>query len=1147
MIMNIDDLERWLQRILGIGEIPFLGLYTKFLNNKVRETYKNKLINSRYPLDQYIVYLESWPAVSLIYLTLHVCEGFGQHGTFEVYPFIHSALNLNSLTTPQKENLWKAYRRACLKLGLSVSTRHSGSNYMVEEYLRQSGVPISYVNDLTGKMLRYANIAGIPDDDDPAAIRRWQDGLATRLLPPFSKVAQRGIATDDTGFYVRLFLRLLEKPADKDKAMSDFEVKMSDEIQAHKSKVKDVLRKKGKSLGIPQLLWRDNRLGVELPPGDGFSWGITVGDNKTDYLGQIESRFVPIDEALPVSVEVSDSSGRRITPVTPLWEDTRDNRLLVFAASGAFIRAGKLNSGEILSLEPGEYQLLLRFVPDEMEENVESIRREPSLYGMPLLLEPAEKLVLRRGPALLTIQADAKPLMMWEGQNIRGVRGNELYCGTDLNLKVMLPNEFLSEGSHYYIRLSSSLEENPITIRITDELSGVVSISDQIKSASWKPGVTRILAELCRIDMQRPLLRSSVITWIGLNNAESRSRFNYTAYPSNVLLDECDNLLENRDKSFFSYRNEDNRFFRMVFDLGNEKRFIFTSSVPGIFLQLREYSETSVTEKLLKKGGTVTVAWNSRSEIEIYSTSNGILRFGKFSKRIDFNNCGSKRLPLSGLVEYLGPDADTLEFVDATTGYSEDLLHIVSPHEILKFSISRKNNQYHILFALTQEVTEVSLHATDLFSGRTETLVMRCNSSFERLDSGINGWLTCESDLKHDIRISLDTWPDGVWVLDLEAKINGRWGHFSNSRGDRYSSGFIVIDGVVTTNVLTSLSTLDSLDPDARFDILKRAHQKVLLCYAKESWDQLKWIETLWQELLIYFEKRYEYAAAIIALSEQPTPEEFSCTWIPIFSPTVRNPGLYALSADRYNRKTPGNASLLLKTLAVMARMDKGLLRLLSINVMNQIFAVGYANIHQMMQGMEPQNFSMKNYRDAMKGHDLSERMKLLSEDDWTPGEGDYLGSLHYRFSLASLQQRYHETMAGNDLRRPKALFICRTMRNYHIQGIPSVLDGSLNHIGYICGVDADELTEEQETISEICLFLSHFAKVCRWEARNQGALNTFISKVKQAIEHETLYEPVLGFILHIGKDIFSFYLMLWEAIMISEYDAIERMPDVRK
>ena len=145
---KVEGIDRYLQRILTMSDMPFLGLYNKILDQNVRKSFKIKLSQSSDPLNQYLVYLNSWPAISLIYLTLHVCEGYGTRGTFEVYPFIQEALQLKkSLTTPQKEMLWREYRKTCLKLGLSISSRLSGVNYMVEEYLRQSGVPLLFVAD----------------------------------------------------------------------------------------------------------------------------------------------------------------------------------------------------------------------------------------------------------------------------------------------------------------------------------------------------------------------------------------------------------------------------------------------------------------------------------------------------------------------------------------------------------------------------------------------------------------------------------------------------------------------------------------------------------------------------------------------------------------------------------------------------------------------------------------------------------------------------------------------------------------------------------------------------------------------------------------------------------------------------------------
>ena len=203
-------------------------------------------------------------------------------------------------------------------------------------------------------MLRYAQLAGIPDDDDPTSIRRWQDGLCMRLLPPFSKIAQRSVLMDDTGFYVRQFIRFLENPADPERALSDLEVMMSSTIHQQNLNIAEVLVKKGRSLSIPQIKWQDNQLGLELPPGDGLSWEITVSDKTTAYSGQKESRFVPFDVDLPSFVEVSDSSGFIKNHKTMLWEDEKNNRLLLFSDMGTFVKASKLNFDGPLFIEPGK-------------------------------------------------------------------------------------------------------------------------------------------------------------------------------------------------------------------------------------------------------------------------------------------------------------------------------------------------------------------------------------------------------------------------------------------------------------------------------------------------------------------------------------------------------------------------------------------------------------------------------------------------------------------------------------------------------------------------------------------------------------------------------------------------------------------------
>lgn len=1149
--INLDRLERLFRLSIQTGYAPFLGLQKSLFEPAIRKTVREKLLQSRDPLAAYLACLAKWPAVFLSYLTIYVAEGFGEHGTFEVYPFIEKALTLHGFSLQQKDKLWKTYRNHCVNLGLSVSSRRSGANFMVDEYLRQAGVPLKYVPELTDKMLRYANGVGLPDEDDPSAIRLWQQGLCERLTMPFPRTVRKAVEADDTSYYVLLFLKLLEQPANESGA-EDFETLMSRAIHGQEERARRISQQKGQGIGIPQVVWRDQQLGVELPPGESHSWRITTGNAAAEFHGTLESRFVPFDQELPAEVQIDHGHGR-VSRKFPLWEDGRNNRLLIFSSEGTLVEGTRLGAEKSVTLEPGNYQLVSRFIPDGMDGNAEELRNDPALYALTIFLEPGQQLKLTRGPASVTFIADSKPLLVWEGESVRGVRGHEIFCSTGTHLKVMIPSELMLGGeAKYLVRLNPGSLGESLEIPVESSVEGHLNIDIAAVCRQWKPGVTRLLAEIQRRDVQRASFRSAIYLWNGLQRVENRTRFFCAKLPGNLDYGESDNLLVNNEKSFLTYRNDDNRFFRMVFGLGDNKRLTFTSVVPGVFMQLKDYAESHLTERSLKKGSTLSFAWNSRSLLEIFSTTNGILRLGEFQKKIDFSTCGCKRLPLSGLVEYLGPMADTLQLVDEETGYAEDLLRLVAPHEVLNFSMTKKSNQHRILFALAQEASAVSMTATDALSGRTESLLLGCNRAFERGASGVNGWLTCECDgesglHKHELRIMLDGWPNGAWVLDLDANINGRWGGFSNARGDVYSSGFVIVDGTLCSSPSCFFADLATLELADKLEILQRIHEKLLCCYALESWNELRWLESLWQTLLEEFDKKEEFAPQLIALAEETAPEGASCSWVPMLSVSSRYPWLYALPARCYQGISPKSNSLFVKCLTTMSSIKYGLLTMIKESVLHQIFAFGFANAHLIEQGKEPHQFNMQRYELALKMQDLTERLRLLREDDWQPGEGDYLGALHYLYAMEKLKQFYLDTLPGNDYRRGKALYLCRTLHHYPLDGLPTHLGNGMSYLHFLTNAPEEEFSVDEENVLLISQFLSLLARVCRWETRGRGSLEQFLAKARQIVADNSQFESILGYLLYIGRDVFGFYLLLWEAILTADYNIGEIRNYVRK
>jgi hypothetical protein len=364
--------------------------------------------------------------------------------------------------------------------------------------------------------------------------------------------------------------------------------------------------------------------------------------------------------------------------------------------------------------------------------------------------------------------------------------------------------------------------------------------------------------------------------------------------------------------------------------------------------------------------------------------------------------------------------------------------------------------------------------------------------------------------------------------------MNGRWGKFSNARGDKFSAGFVMSDGTIFTNTLAIDEDCQGMDTDDKMKVFQRVNERMLSCYALESWKYLNWIEDLWHGLLDELRGQADYASALLSFSEQPTPEETSYSWVPIHTISAYCPELYALPA-RYFSEIPNTASLFIKCLSTMSRMQHGLLPLFHEAILHQIFALGYQNVHEIMQGTEPYQFNMRTYKDALKQNDLTDRMRLLKQDDWLPGDGDYLGALHYLYALGKLEQGYQDTLTSNEHRRGKALFLCRTLQHCPIPGFPTHLESGMKHLGYF--TDDDNLQILQRFIMEISQFLSLFARICRWETRSSGCLEHFITQAKNIVGDSNQFESVFGYLLYIGKEIFGFYLLLWEAVLRTDYN----------
>ena len=145
---RLNQLEKEVIKAIRESDAPFLGLLGEAFTGDARDA-MDKAIAANPTLAGYVARLESHPAMFAVNLVWHVMHGMGQDGIFSLYPHIIKALGMNrELNQSEREPLWHAFRRTLLLLGLEPSARTSGTHFMVDEYVRQAGVPLPFVDDL---------------------------------------------------------------------------------------------------------------------------------------------------------------------------------------------------------------------------------------------------------------------------------------------------------------------------------------------------------------------------------------------------------------------------------------------------------------------------------------------------------------------------------------------------------------------------------------------------------------------------------------------------------------------------------------------------------------------------------------------------------------------------------------------------------------------------------------------------------------------------------------------------------------------------------------------------------------------------------------------------------------------------------------
>lgn len=1132
-LQTISVAEEQLRLRIKGSDVPFLGLLRDFLSPAIRTTIE-LLTLGRPTVEHYREYLSRYPALFSVNLTAHIMEGMGQDGHFDLYTHVERAIGTDKgLTQSERESLWAAFRKAILFLGFEVSPKKSGNHYMATEYLRQVGVPVAFADDLAERMLAFARRVGVPDQDDPEAIKSWQQALHALLNPPFSVTARKGVTLDTEGYYTQLFLRVYHCEGHFDEHSNAIERAMAQAFQKQKLDDRGRLRR----AQLPYIMLNDGLLGVFVPGGDEREYEFCVDGEVQIHRSRLEDGFMPLKHVLAREVEIRDRTSHQIT-TTRLWEDKRPNRLLVFSASGRFKGAAQLNQPDTLILPPGQYTCLSRFCPAGFE--TEPLWDDPSLYALKLDVLPGQEITLANGPASLRLQGENQPYLSWSASSNTTKEGTELRFG-QLNLRIEFPAEWSSfSGRRYVLRLSSSVSSRELTVPFELDTCGTaeIDLTTALATHDWLPGPSRILAEISRVGEARVLIRSAILYWHGLSEIRPGMTFVCWAAPANLELSLSENV--RIDGSLLKPLDNMARTFRLVFKLDERRHQVMTWNVPGIFIEVENESEGGNSIRISRPIGAIeSVSLASGKQVFVSASDPGTLSIGDWSLHVDFARYPTKRLSASMLASRMTPQGTALIYHSDQTGIPVHLLRLVQPHFVRRMTTKVLAGQFVVRFLLPKELQAIRMITEDVVSGQDVDVVLDANSTNWTHHRLGKAQLMCldadEGGYAVSVLLDLELWPAGAWIFRFDGQIDGAWGHLENERQDIFAAGLLCNDGGVAVRVDQLLECLSGLTDRGSLEVLRRVQAAMLPCYAQEAWETMEWLTAMWHQLLKAWNGREDEAVTtLVDLAAARPPEDASPTWLLQQNAAAYIPRIYALSASEY-RQVNLKPYPLIEAARTISELDRQYPFVFP-DLIHLSAASAFENFAKMAQGAKPYGFSLDKYVEALRQTNDPLGVSLKLENDaYRPGAGDWLAPVHYKFSWRALEAAYERTLGGNEIRRGQAIGLCRFFRkrfpsfneDYHHR-----LVGKSPHIDpWPLPEDESlppEIAQRRENLAEFAHLLSALAYHCRLGARQPAQLDEFMSLLKTS---EIPVAPCLTYLLQIGEAMIAYYLLLWELV----------------
>jgi hypothetical protein len=1122
---QILHLEEKFEKDIAADAAPFLSLLGGNISGNEPDIWNklNELFSILKRVEMLENFMDSFPALITCYLTHSVSQNLQDH--FRIWPYIEKSFGLPETTEPQRERIWHAFRKACQRLNLPVLSRTRGTHYIVNEFLHHTGVPQGQVDALARKMLQLAQKIGLPDPDDTDNLRIWQDELLNTLKPPFPITAKKGLELDSQAYYSKLFVLAADENLDE----NNFFQKA---IQSALQKEQQNFRLKQIQFAPPKIIIRDDFPCLMLPRFSEGSWRVAIDGKDVQHEALTEGGVVPLEQ-IPHNIEAVAPNNR--TWSLPFWHGEENNQMCLFGERDMRLLPVPISFGEDrIVLPPGDYKLLSRFEPNQIGSSVEKIQDTPDIYCTCFTLTPSSLFKIRKGPALLTIEAEAVPFVRFLSPNaLYDAEGKLLYPSAGLTLEIILPEEL--RGKHLSISVKSRHIGTIVTLDIKPDGKEVLHIDLGKILESFEPCVSLINVQCCMYGTARNLASSAVVVWNGLQEAKlGKASFYCSQLPTNFNQNASRNstIIESNTIQIKEQHYKD---WTTVFDDGS-KIIHFLWVRPGRAMRIRAFSNAAIIETPLAVGSPLVVENSTNKILYVLGLGEGkiILGDNEWSVKAGISQF---RLPIANIIDAVTAYSNTLYYKSANGLTEEALLRVVEAYyvvdESVKINFSEKYQSFECL--LQRPVKIIYVKTINLFTGAEDVrAISPCNTEEELKVAFSNGAELGIHFGGEAIKIYVDqdiSCSDGLWLVSIEGEDGtGRW-RLTNERQDYYAWTFAVRDGGFTDPYNTLQAEYSSGDSARSMPLLMNLNTMVLRCYSGSVWEKkLEWIKFSWIQLTeraLRDAITHEHSPKeLLKLIDCKPPHDAHAGWVPLVGLSTQFPMLLAQPASWYSSAPQGDSAIL-RALENIASLTSDSLSLpTSLERLHPSFALTIHNCKP---------FNIAAYRQAWVASDIETERYCLSEAAWKPSIGDTLGPLHFRYAVQHLTKAMERAEAGesNPFRRDWANLLAGR------GNVPSLLVNTKigsrqdwqDFLSYI-PAPSDEI---QEQLSGKIALIASYALLCRQQSYKNIHVDEGIRDYLGILQHGSMNNEQakigLHYLLIMGEELLGFFLLFWDAL----------------